>query len=206
MRICGSHSTAARGWPQGTPVAADPSARPAEKAAVDSAARRSSLHQNLVILDDAIAVSTELVHDFPKETFVLADREPAYVFEDEIVGLEINHEADEVIDQRVARVVESSFADHAESLTGGAAKNYVDRGIADPGNAADVCGIYVGHTAADGRAGREIELVDGTVNGIVLDGGSDVEASLLKSETHAACAGEEVHAEGSGFFSHCDSL
>jgi hypothetical protein len=81
-------------------------------------------------------------------------------------------------------------------------KDYVYRCVSDPGHAADVRRVDIRDAATNGCAGGEIELVDGPVDRIVLDGSGYVEARLLKPEAHPARAREQIHTERSASFSH----
>jgi hypothetical protein len=149
--------------------------------------------QDPVVLDNAIAVSVKLFHDFPQKGLVLADRKAAYVLEYKIVGAKIHHQTHKVIHQRIARIVEGPLPDHAETLTRRAAKDNVYRRVADAGLASDVSGVDVRHAAANGCAPREIELVNGSVNRVVLDGGGHIETRLFKPQAHPARPGEQVY-------------
>jgi hypothetical protein len=158
--------------------------------------------QDFVLLDNTVAVRTELVHDFPQEIFVFADRQAANVFKHEIAGMKIDHQAHEMIHKRISGIVEGPLPDHAEPLARRTAKDHIYRGVSDPGHAANVRGVDVRDAATNGCAGGEIELVHGPVDRIVFDGGGYIEASLLKPETHPARAREQIHSKRSASFSH----
>jgi hypothetical protein len=156
--------------------------------------------QDSVVLDDAIAVRLKFFHDFPQKGLVFADRKAAHVLEYKIVGAKINYQTHKVIHQGIARIVDSALPDHAESLTWRTAKDDIYRGVAYPGLASDVSGVDVRNAAANGCAPREIELVNGSVNRVVLDGGGHIETRLFKPQAHPARPGEQVYPNRSVFF------
>jgi hypothetical protein len=133
---------------------------------------------------------------------VFANRQAANVFEHEIVGVKVDHQAHEMIHQRIAGVVEGSLPNHAEPLARRTTKDHIYRGISDPGHATDVRSVDVRDAPTNGCAGGKIKLVNCPVDRVVLDGGGYIEARLLKSEAHPARAREQIHAKGSASFSH----
>jgi hypothetical protein len=124
---------------------------------------------------------------------VFADRKAADVLEYKVVGAKINYQTHKVIHQGIARIVEGALPDHAESLTWRTAKDDIYRGVADSGLASDVSGVDVRNAATNGCAAREIELVNGSVDRIVFDGGGYIETRLFKPQAHPARAREQVH-------------
>ena len=123
---------------------------------------------------------------------MLADGETSHVFENEILGLEFGDDSHEVVDELVAGVVESPLSDHAETLTGGPAKDHVEIAIPNFRAGANVRAVDVGDAPANGRAVRKVEFVRCGVNGIVLDRGEHMESGLLESERKTARSGESA--------------
>lgn len=99
-----------------------------------------------------------------------------------------------MFNQRVPRIVEGAFADHAEALTGRATKKDVHWTVADAGVVADVLGVDLGDATADGRAIGEIKLVSRTMDRVVFDGCRHVETGLLEAETHPSRSCEQIDA------------
>ena len=126
-----------------------------------------------------------------------ADGQSADVLEYEVRRLQLDHEAHEVVNERVARVVERGFADHAEALARRTAEQHVYRAVADAGMVADVLAVDVGDAATDGRAFGEVKLMRSAVDGVVFDGCRHVESGLLEAETHPARSREQIDAYGS---------
>jgi gamma-glutamyl-gamma-aminobutyrate hydrolase PuuD len=62
---------------------------------------------------------------------------------------------------------------------------------------ANICTVDVRDAPADGGAVGEIKLVRGAVDGVVLDGGRDIEPGLLEAKTHPARSREQIDAEWS---------
>jgi hypothetical protein len=116
--------------------------------------------------------------------------------------MKIDHQTHEMIHKRISRVVEGPLPNHAEPLARRAAKNHVYRCVPDPRHTTDVRSVDVRDAATNGCAGREIELVDSSVDRIVLDGRGYIEARLLKPETHPARARKQIHAKRSASFLH----
>src|ERR1035441_684959 len=150
--------------------------------------------QHLVVLKHAVAVLLEFPYDFFEKLPVRADREAPDVLEYEVRRLQFDHEADEVVNERVPGVVERAFADHAEALARRTAEKNVHRTIADARMVADELAVDLGYAAADGRAVREIKLVGRAVDRVVFDGCSHVESGLLEAETHPARPCEQIDA------------
>jgi hypothetical protein len=107
-----------------------------------------------------------------------------------------------MVHQRIAGVVEGSLPNHAEPLARRTAKDNIHRGISDSGHATDIRSVDFRDASTNSCAGGKIELVNGPVDRIVLDGSGYVEARLLKSEAHPARTREQIHAKRSAFFSH----
>jgi hypothetical protein len=123
---------------------------------------------------------------------VSADGQSTDVFEHKVRRLEFDHKADEMVHERISWVVESAFADHAESLTGRAAEYNVHGTIADTGTVADILAVYVGYASADRGAAGKVKLVSRAMNGVVFDGGGHIETGLFETEAHPAGTGEEI--------------
>ena len=135
-----------------------------------------------------------------------ADRKPFHVLEDESSSSELRDDANEMTGQPIAGVVENTMADKGKALARGAAEYAIDRATRNagclfdlgPGEAFDRARYY-------GRA-REIELVDGLMHRIDLDGCGHVETGLLETEAEPASAGEKVDTDrshGAEILSHC---
>ncbi|HXM41072.1 MAG TPA: hypothetical protein VN924_07455, partial [Bryobacteraceae bacterium] len=122
---------------------------------------------------------------------------PLYVLEYEVRRLQLDHQANEVFNERVPGVVERAFADHAEALAWSSSEKNVHRMVADAGMVPDVFAIDLGYTAADGRAAREIKLMCRAVNRVVFDGCRHVESGLFEAEAHPARPREKIDAYGS---------
>ena len=138
--------------------------------------------EDLVVLLDFVALGLELYDDLGKKLLVLANGKAAYIFEDEILRLQLGNDPDEVVHETIAGIVQSALSDHAEPLAWGAPENHVDVGFPDLGMRADVVAVDVGYAAADCRAVREIVFMRSGMDRIVLDSGGNVESGLLESE------------------------
>ncbi|HWO34054.1 MAG TPA: hypothetical protein VNO32_35095, partial [Candidatus Acidoferrum sp.] len=68
-----------------------------------------------------------------------------------------------------------------------------DLRLTNRGMGADVLSINIGHTSANCRAIRKVELVGCAMNRIVFDRSPNFESGLLKPEAQAACACEEIY-------------
>src|ERR1035441_160127 len=150
--------------------------------------------KDLIVLFDLIALSLELRADLPKKPFVLANRQAADIFEDEIFRLQLRNDPHEVAHKAIAWIVQGAFPDHAEPLAWGAPENHVNVGFPDFRLRANVISVDVRNATADCRAFREIIFVRGGVDWVVLDRRGYTETCLLKPERQAAGSGEEVNA------------
>ncbi|MNV79774.1 hypothetical protein D3C71_1733420 [compost metagenome] len=60
---------------------------------------------------------------------MLAERQSLHVFEDEVVRIQLTNDADEVLHQRVTRIVQRTLAHQGEALARGAAKDDVNLAV-----------------------------------------------------------------------------
>ena len=134
--------------------------------------------QHLVVFKHAVTVLAEFPYDLFEKLSVRADGKAPDVLEYEVRRLQLDHEADEVVNERVSGVVERAFADHAEALARRTAEKNVHRTVADARMVADILAVDLGDAAADGRAVGEIKLVRRAVDRVVFDGCRHVERSI----------------------------
>src|ERR1035438_8832032 len=148
--------------------------------------------QHLVVFKHVVTVLAEFPYDLFEKLSVRADGKAPDVLEYEVRRLQLDHEADEVVNERVSGVVERAFADHAEALARRTAEKNVHRTVADARMVADILAVDLGDAAADGRAvavdlgdaaadGRavgEIKLVRRAVDRVVFDCRRHVERSI----------------------------
>ena len=118
------------------------------------------------------------------------DSEPLHIFEDERASPQLRDDADELKDQAVARVFKRPLADERESLAGRAAEDAINRPVSDSRQQSNLRSTKSDHRARDDRCLREVELVDGAMDGIDLHGRSHVKARLLEAEREPASPGE----------------
>ncbi|GAB4361009.1 MAG: hypothetical protein Kow00114_15180 [Kiloniellaceae bacterium] len=111
-----------------------------------------------------------------------ANGQSFYVLEHKGARIQLGDDPDEVQDQLVSRVVEHAMSDKRETLARCASEDAIDRTVADSGSLPDRGTAQSFDSAGDYRGIGKVELVDGTVNRIDLDGGGDVEARLLEAE------------------------
>ena len=145
--------------------------------------------QNLPRECHRIACCLKLGGQFVEKLTVLADGEPSDVLEDEDGRLELDDEAEEVLDELIPGVVESPFPDHGKSLAGCASDDDVYRSRQ---SSADVRRTDLGSVDAHRPALREVERVRRRVDGVDLNCGYDIEPGLLETEPQSADAGEHV--------------
>lgn len=134
-----------------------------------------------VVVKHAIAALAKFADDFFEKLLVSADGEPSHVLEYEIRRLQLDYEAHEMMDQGISRIVQRPLADHAKALAGRAAENDIHGLIGYAGMVANVLAVNVGHAAADSRAFGKIKLVGRAMDGVVFDGGGNVESGLLEA-------------------------
>src|SRR5690348_13073438 len=127
---------------------------------------------------------------------MFAYRQSPDILKNEIGSLKLDDEAHEVINEGVARIVEGTLADHAKALAGRTSKQNVHFLIADARIVAYELPIDIGDTATDGGAGGEVEFVSSAVDGVILNGGSNVEARLLEAKAQSSRTGEKIDAYG----------
>ena len=60
---------------------------------------------------------------------------------------------------------------------------------------AKVRAVDIGYASADGGAVGEVKLVRGAVDGVVFDGGGNIEPGLLEAETYPARSSEQIDAQ-----------
>lgn len=108
-------------------------------------------------------------------------RQPLDILEDEIIGVEFRHNANEILNQAVSRIVKRTFADHRKALAGSSSDNDMNFAF-DSGNFPDVVTRKVSDGMGNNGAAREIEMMDTGVDWIDLDGGCDIKPGLLEAE------------------------
>ncbi len=121
-----------------------------------------------------------------------SDGQPPDVFKNKKGSFKLNYKTHKMVDQRISRIVQSALTNHAEALTGRAAKYYVYGMIADTGVAAEVLPVNVSDTSANSRAAREIKLVGCAMDGVIFHGSGHIESGLFEAETHPASTGEQI--------------
>lgn len=142
---------------------------------------------------DLVAFRTKSFHQVVEEAPMTPDRQTLHILEDEILGVKFGNETDEFQHEPISRIVERSMADHREALARRPAEDDIYAlTLLQLRRCSHLIGGKSDHAPRNDGAAREIELVHRTMNGIDFDGCTDIEAGLLKSQAHPACAGEQV--------------
>src|ERR1035437_3120724 len=97
--------------------------------------------QHLEAFKTAVTVLAEFAYDLFEKLSVRADGKAPDVLEYEVRRLQLDHEADEVVNERVSGVVERAFADHAEALARRTGEKNVTRTVADARMVADILAV-----------------------------------------------------------------
>jgi hypothetical protein len=111
--------------------------------------------------------------------------ETLHIFEHKVLGVQLRYQAQKVLEQKIARIIKCPFADQGKTLAGGAPKHHIYVLLLNGRIGPDVGSRNCGDTATKHRPMGEIELVDGTVNGIDFDGCQDIKTRLLEAQGHA---------------------
>ena len=127
---------------------------------------------------------------------MLAERKSLYVLEYEMVGVELVHNANEILDERVAWIVESALPNKGEALTRSASAHDIDLLAADARRFADLFSRHLRDGARDHRTIRKIEFMNRSMHRVDFDGCDDVETCLLEPKTESASAGEKIDCYG----------
>jgi hypothetical protein len=122
--------------------------------------------------------------------------QPFDVLKDKISGPKFADEAYEMGDEFVTRIIECSVTDETEALTWCASNDCGDVRLTNSGLRSDVVTVDVHYASADGRAIGKVELMGCAVDGIVLDGGTNLESRLLEAEAQAPSTSEQINHKG----------
>ncbi len=120
------------------------------------------------------------------------DCESFDVLENEGSCLKLCHYTNEVERELVPGIIQNTVSDQREALTGRSAKYTIDCRIADPCSLPDALGTQRFHRVRDDSCVGKVVHVNGAVNRVDPDSGSDIEPSLLKSEAQPACSRKAV--------------
>ena len=113
---------------------------------------------------------------------MLADREAFDVFENKALSIELMHEAHEIKNELVTWIVERPVTNQRKALAWRTTEHAIDRLSFKACTLPDLIASKLGNRGRDYGRFREIEFVDGTMHGVDLDRGFDVEACLLEAE------------------------
>jgi hypothetical protein len=127
---------------------------------------------------------------------MFADGEPFDVLEHEVLRLQFEHHAHEVVHQMIARIVKRPLADHGKALARGTTYDHVDVLFSQPGQASEFIACDVDKALANGRRVGEVELVGGAMYRVYVDGANHVETSLLEPQAKPTGTGKEINTDG----------
>jgi hypothetical protein len=108
-----------------------------------------------------------------------------------------------MINELVARIVESAFPYKRKSLTRSAAENDVYIAVSYRGTAAQLVAGRLRNALANGRGLREVEFMSGAMDRIDFDGRDYIESGLLETEAKPSRTGKKIDSDRSV---HCFSL
>jgi hypothetical protein len=152
--------------------------------------------QDAVLFEDVVSVITKLLDNLFEKLAMASDGQAPDVLEDKIGCLQFNYDPNEMVDERIAGVVERPFTNHAEALARSTAKNRIHAPITDARMVPDIFPVDVGYAAAEGSAAREIELVRSAMDRIVFNRRGHVESSLLEAEAHPSRSRKQIDGDG----------
>lgn len=176
----------------------EPSARPYEEeplTVLRNPVARSV--ENLIVFQHSITFLPKLSNDLFEKSTMGSDGQSADVFKHKIRRVQLNYEADKVMDKGISRIVQSAFADHAESLARSPAEHYINPLIVNSRVLANIDAIDLSDATTDRGRRRKVELVGRGVDRVVLNRRGNVESSLLEAEAHPPSTREQVDAYGS---------
>ncbi len=143
-----------------------------------------------------------------KDAGVTPSRHPRHILHDEKARTKRRNETEKMKYELVAAVVHQTLANRGKTLTGRPTRNEVDFAIPrvqiaavpiDPlANSAPqhLRLEWSGHVGAQDLRGGEIELVRRRMHWVILDGGNDIEASLLKTKREPSGSSKKVDGDG----------
>src|SRR5271170_1816541 len=111
-----------------------------------------------------------------EEPLVMPDGQPFDVLKDEVSRPKFTDKSHEMGHEFVSGIIECSVTDEAEALTRCSSNDCGNVRLTDPGLCSDVVPVDVRHAATDRRAIGKVELMGCTVDGIVLDDGTNLES------------------------------
>ena len=100
---------------------------------------------------------------------MVADSQAFHVLEDEGPGLEFGDDANEIEDKAIARIVQDPLPDQGETLARRTAEDAINGTISDPCGKPDFGTRQPFDRTRDDGGCREVEFVDGTMNGVNFD-------------------------------------
>jgi hypothetical protein len=98
--------------------------------------------------------------------------------------------------QLISGVIERSIPDEAEALTWRTSDYRSDLAPSDTRMCPDVLSIDLGDASTYRRTFGEVELVNRAMDGVVLDGGTNLESCLLEAKTQSASPGKQIDCDG----------
>lgn len=116
---------------------------------------------------------------------MLPNRQPLDVLKDEIRGSEFGHNAYELSNKAIARIVEYPMTDQRESLAGGTAKYDIHSPGPYPSSLPYLGSGQSGNRLREHDASRKVVFVYSAMNGVYFNCGDDVEAGLLETQPKA---------------------
>lgn len=128
-----------------------------------------------------VAGSVEGGDEFVEERLMVADGQALHVLEYEGARVQLGDDPHELKDEIVAGVFQGAVSDQREALTRRPAEHTVYPAIADAGRLTDIGRRERGNRLRDNRCIGEVELMNGAVDRIDLNGSSNVEAGLLEA-------------------------
>ena len=124
---------------------------------------------------------------------MLANGNSFDIFEHKIACVEFTDDADKILDQRIAGVIERSLPDHRKPLARCAAENNVDFPFSNSSGCTNGFTGQVGYGMRNDDAFRKVECMDGRMDRVDFYRRDNIEAGLFKAEAEAARTGEKVY-------------
>jgi hypothetical protein len=123
---------------------------------------------------------------------VPANGQSLNVFEHENLCPKFSNDSNKLLYQLIPRIVEYTLTHQRESLTWRPPEDDVYGPPSDLSGLPDLDPRKPDDRADEQCSIRKVEVVDGSVDGIELDGGGNVESRLLEAERHPSGTSEEI--------------